>query len=111
MFSSSSTTRTRRMSSGPLEASEGRKLFYPGGAESATVAGSVRILRRIDGVAPNAYLGPFMGLIDRLSSNSTLLRVMSDDRVMRVAQGVMDARSRFESASGLARQALLVLRD
>jgi 8-amino-7-oxononanoate synthase len=52
-----------------------------------------------------------MGLIDRLSSNSTLLRVMSDDRVMRVAQGVMDARSRLESASGLAKQALFVLRD
>jgi len=52
-----------------------------------------------------------MGLIDRVSSNSTVLRVMSDDRVMRVAQGVMDARSRFESAGSLARQALLVLRD
>jgi len=52
-----------------------------------------------------------MGLFERISANPSLLRLMSDDRVMRVATGVMDARSRFESAGGLARQALLVLRD
>lgn len=52
-----------------------------------------------------------MRLLDRLTGNPALLRLMSDDRVMKVAEGVMDARSRLESAGTLARQALVVLRD
>ncbi len=52
-----------------------------------------------------------MGLFEKLSGNATLLRLMSDDRVMRIATGVMDARSRLSSAGAIAKQALVVLRD
>lgn len=52
-----------------------------------------------------------MGLLERLTGNPALLRLMSDDRVMKVAEGVMDARTRLSSAGTLARQALVVLRD
>ncbi len=59
-----------------------------------------------------------MTLRDRLSdqtkkvtSSSLVLRLLSDDRVMRVTEGVLDARNRFDAAKELATQALLVLRD
>ena len=59
-----------------------------------------------------------MTLLDRLSdqtkkvtSSSFVLRLLSDDRVMRVTEGVLDARNRFDAAKELATQALLVLRD
>ena len=52
-----------------------------------------------------------MSLIDRIGSSSTVMRLLSDDRVMKVTTGVMDAKSRFSSAKELATQALLILRD
>jgi len=39
----------------------------------------------------------------------TVMRIVSNDRVMRVATGVMEARQRVEEASGLAKEALRVL--
>lgn len=59
-----------------------------------------------------------MTLRDRLSERAKkvamsgpVLRFLSDDRVMRLTTGVMDARTRLETARGLAKEALLVLRD
>ncbi|MFO0619318.1 MAG: aminotransferase class I/II-fold pyridoxal phosphate-dependent enzyme [Polyangiaceae bacterium] len=59
-----------------------------------------------------------MSLRDRLSerakkvaTSGPVLRFLSDDRVMRLTTGVMDARTRLETARGLAKEALLVLRD
>jgi 8-amino-7-oxononanoate synthase len=59
-----------------------------------------------------------MTLRDRLSEqtkkvaqSSLVLRLLSDDRVMRVTNGVLDARNRIDVARQLAAQALVVLRD
>jgi len=52
-----------------------------------------------------------MTLLDRIGSSSVVMRLLSDDRVMKVTQGVMDARTRFASARELAIEALVVLRD
>jgi 8-amino-7-oxononanoate synthase len=53
-------------------------------------------------------------LLDRgrkLAESPTVMRLISNDRVMRIATGVMEARQRFDEASGLAREALRVLVD
>ncbi len=42
-------------------------------------------------------------------TSSAAVRLISNDRVMRVATGVMEARERFEAASGLWREGLRVL--
>jgi 8-amino-7-oxononanoate synthase len=62
--------------------------------------------------------GMSMSLRDRLTegakkmvASGPVLRFLSDDRVMRVTTGVMDARTRIETARGLAKEALLILRD
>lgn len=52
-----------------------------------------------------------MSLLERLGSSKTVLRLLSDDRVMKLTNGVMDARNRLESVGQLASQALLILRD
>src|ERR1041385_3167166 len=44
-----------------------------------------------------------------LASSGAVLRLMSNDRVMRVATGVMDARTRLRTATGLAAEAWNVL--
>ena len=46
---------------------------------------------------------------ERIASSPTVMRWISDDRVMRVATGVMEARERFGEAAGLAREAVRVL--
>lgn len=50
-------------------------------------------------------------LLDRgkAIATPTVMRLISNDRVMRVATGVMEARQRVEDASGLAKEALRVL--
>ena len=45
----------------------------------------------------------------RLKNSSAFVRLVSNDRVMKVATGVMDARSRVRAARGLASEALGVL--
>ncbi len=52
-----------------------------------------------------------MSLLERLGSSGLVLRLLSDDRVMKVTNGVMDAKNRLGAASELATQALVVLRD
>ncbi len=52
-----------------------------------------------------------MSLFERLGSSSMVMRLLSDDRVMRVTNGVMDAKNRVSAARDLATQALLILRD
>lgn len=52
-----------------------------------------------------------MSLLERLGSSGLVMRFLSDDRVMKVTTGVMDARNRMSAASELATQALVVLRD
>ena len=52
-----------------------------------------------------------MGLIERIGTSKTVLRLLSDDRVMNLTNGVLDAKNRFAAARGLATQALMVLRD
>ncbi len=52
-----------------------------------------------------------MTLLERLGSNKAVLRLLSDDRMMKVTNGVLDAKNRFAVAKQLAAQALLVLRD
>lgn len=47
----------------------------------------------------------------KVASSSFVLRFLSDDRVMRVTNGVLDARNRIDAAKQLATQALVVLRD
>src|SRR5262245_45240567 len=45
----------------------------------------------------------------KLASSDTVVRIISNDRVMRVATGVMDARSRMRAAADLAAEAWSVL--
>jgi 8-amino-7-oxononanoate synthase len=52
-----------------------------------------------------------MSLIERIGSSSLVMRLLSDDRVMRVTNGVLDAKNRVSAAKDLATQALVVLRD
>lgn len=52
-----------------------------------------------------------MSLLERLGSSGLVMRLLSDDRVMKVTTGVMDARNRVSAAGQLATQALVVLRD
>jgi 8-amino-7-oxononanoate synthase len=52
-----------------------------------------------------------MSLLERIGSNKTMLRLLSDDRFMNFTNGVMDAKNRFSAARQLAQQALVVLRD
>jgi len=52
-----------------------------------------------------------MGLIERIGTSKTVLRLLSDDRVMNLTNGVLDAKNRISAARGLATQALMVLRD
>ncbi|WP_240806732.1 aminotransferase class I/II-fold pyridoxal phosphate-dependent enzyme [Polyangium spumosum] len=54
-----------------------------------------------------------MSVIDRLgkklSSSSAVMRLISNDRVMQVATGIMDARGRFEAAAERASEAWSIL--
>lgn len=56
-----------------------------------------------------------MSLFERLSPKNlgapVVMRLLSDDRVMKLTQGVLDAKNRFAAAKDLAGQALVVLRD
>lgn len=52
-----------------------------------------------------------MSLFERIGSSQTVLRLLSDDRVMKVTNGVLDAKNRFSVVKELANQALVVLRD
>lgn len=47
----------------------------------------------------------------KLGQSPLMLRVLSDERFAKVAEGVLDARNRIDSARALATQALIVLRD
>ncbi|MDM7917239.1 MAG: 2-amino-3-ketobutyrate CoA ligase, partial [Candidatus Eisenbacteria bacterium] len=54
-----------------------------------------------------------MSVIDRLgkklSSSSAVMRLISNDRVMQVATGIMDARGRLEAAAERASEAWTIL--
>lgn len=52
-----------------------------------------------------------MSLFERLGSSGVVMRLLSDDRVMKVTNGVMDAKNRLDVAAQLAGQALTILRD
>src|SRR5687768_3414667 len=52
-----------------------------------------------------------MSLLERIGSSPFVLRLLSDDRVMRVTNGVLDAKNRVAAARQLASQAFVVLRD
>ncbi|MFO0552175.1 MAG: aminotransferase class I/II-fold pyridoxal phosphate-dependent enzyme [Polyangiaceae bacterium] len=52
-----------------------------------------------------------MGLRERIGSSGVLMRVLSDDRVMKLTNGVMDARNRLRVAGDIVGQAWVVIRD
>jgi 8-amino-7-oxononanoate synthase len=52
-----------------------------------------------------------MSLLERLGQSPLVLRLLSDDRVMKVTNGVLDAKNRVSAARDLASQAFVVLRD
>jgi 8-amino-7-oxononanoate synthase len=47
----------------------------------------------------------------KVASSAPVVRLLSDDRVMRVTNGILDARNRIGAARNLAMEALFVLRD